>query len=36
MEVFERISGARMHTAIYRPFGLGSDMLFGQVSSDIS
>lgn len=36
MEVFERVSGARMHTAAYRPFSFGGDLMFGQVSADIS
>jgi NADH:ubiquinone oxidoreductase subunit D len=36
MEVYERVSGARMHTAMYRPFGVGVDMMFGQACDDIS
>jgi len=36
MEIFERISGARMHTAIYRPFDVGQDFMFNQLSQDIT
>jgi NADH:ubiquinone oxidoreductase subunit D len=36
MEVFERISGARMHTAIYRPFDVGQDFVFNQLSRDVA
>lgn len=35
MEVFERSSGARMHTALYRVGGVGSDFLIGNFTGDI-
>jgi len=35
MEMFERLSGARMHTAMYKPFSINCDLFFNQVISDI-
>jgi len=35
MELFERISGARMHTALYRPFGFGGDFMWGSFVRDL-
>jgi len=34
MELFERLSGARMHTAVYRPFGFGSNAQLSSLSRD--
>jgi len=35
MEFFEKLSGARMHTALYRPFQVGVDFLFKNTISDL-
>ena len=35
MEVYERLSGARMHTAMYKPFSLNVDLFFNQLVSDV-
>lgn len=34
MELFERVSGARMHTAMYRPFTVSTDYFFASVVKD--
>lgn len=35
MEVFERISGARMHTAMHRPFSIGGEFQWSYFNSDV-
>jgi len=35
MELCERISGARMHTAMYKPFTINTDLLFNNTLKDI-
>lgn len=35
MEFFERLSGARMHTALFKPFAQNYDLNFKQISRDI-
>lgn len=34
MELFERVSGARMHTAMYRPFTVATDYLYSSITRD--
>lgn len=34
MELFERVSGARMHTAMYRPFTVSTDYLYSSITRD--
>lgn len=34
MELFERVSGARMHTAMYRPFSVSTDYFFATLIKD--
>lgn len=34
MELFERVSGARMHTAMYRPFTVSTDYLYSSIIRD--
>lgn len=34
MELFERVSGARMHTAMYRPFSVATDYFFATLIKD--
>lgn len=35
LEIFERVSGARMHTALYKPFSFSSNSFYKQLSNDI-
>jgi len=35
MELYERLSGARMHTALYKPFFINSDLYFNFLLKDI-
>lgn len=35
MTFYEKLSGARMHTALYRPFGFGGDALLRSALSDL-
>lgn len=35
MELYERVSGARMHTALYRPYSLSSNIFLGNFVKDV-